>query len=89
MSISFSKEMRSWNCPIRAAQYEDVLQLVAAMMGHDISDDEEVEVRPPQPVSVGMDAQSTNAALNRLPTAIAANAGYSTAPTSRAQVDFR
>lgn len=81
--------MKSWNCPIRAAQYEDVLQLVAEMMGPDISGDEEVEIGLPQPVPVGMDAQSTNAALYRLPTAVVAEAVSASEPTRRAQVDSR
>jgi hypothetical protein len=40
MCTSFSKEMKSWNCPSEAARYEDVLLLVAQTMGPDIEDDE-------------------------------------------------
>jgi hypothetical protein len=89
MCTSFSKEMKSWNCPIRAAQYEDVLQLVAEMMGPDTSGDEEVEIALPQPVSVGMDAQSTNAALNRLPTTVVAEVVSASGPTRREQAEPR
>lgn len=89
MCTSFSKEMKRWNCLIRAAQYEDVLQLVAEMMGPDTSGDEEVEIGLPQPVSVGMDAQPTNMALNRLPAAVAAEAVSASGPTRREQADPR
>ena len=81
--------MKRWNCPIRAAQYEDVLQLVAEMMGLGISGDEEVESGRPQPVSVGMDAQSMNAALNRLPTAVVAEAVSASGSTKREQPDTK
>lgn len=81
--------MKRWNCPIRAAQYEDVLQLVAEMMGPDTSGDEEAEFGLPQPVSVGMDAQPMNMASNPLPTAVVAEAVFANGPTKREQADPR
>ena len=81
--------MKSWNCPIRAAQYEDILQLVAEMMGPDISGNEEVEIGLSQRVSVGMGAQPMNAALNRLPTAVVAGAVSASGSTKRERADTK